>query len=66
MLRKRIAFVITSLLFLLPVPVMATQGVQAIQLQRSYPALIGRETNNIVELKITADQEGIEIRSFRF
>lgn len=66
MLRKRIAFVITSLLFLLPVPVMATQGVQAIQLQRSYPALIGRETNNIVELKITADEEGIEIRSFRF
>ena len=66
MLRKRIAFVITSLLFLLPVPVMATQGVQAIQLQRSYPVLIGRETNNIVELKITADEEGIEIRSFRF
>ena len=66
MLRKRIAFVITSLLFLLPVPVMATQGVQALQLQRSYPVLIGRETNNIVELKITADEEGIEIRSFRF
>ena len=66
MYRKRVPFVIASLSILLTAIGQAESGVQAIQLQRSYPVLIGRETNNIVELKVTADREGIEIRSLRF
>ena len=46
--------------------VTAAPVIHALQLQRAYPALIGRETNNIVELKVTAEEEGTEIKSLRF
>ena len=57
---------ITAFFFSFPVLVEAAPAVRAIQLQRLYPALIGRETNNIVELKVTAEKEGTEIHSLRF
>lgn len=66
MLINRFLLVITVIILLLPAALTAGPATQAIQLQRSYPALIGRKTNNIVELKVTVSEEGIEIRSFRF
>ena len=66
MLINRFALVITVIILLLPAALTAGPATQAIQLQRSYPALIGWKTNNIVELKVTVSEEGIEIRSFRF
>lgn len=62
----RLTLVITGFTWLISAGVSAAPVVQAIQLQRSYPVLIGRETNNILELKVTTAQEGIEIRSFHF
>ena len=63
---KYLAFLITAFLFSELPTLSAARGIHALQLQRAYPALIGRETNNIVELKVTAEEEGHAIKSLQF
>lgn len=66
MFKNRFSLFVTSIILFLPAMLNAGSGTQVIQLQRSYPVLIGRKTNNIVELKVTVPKKGIEIRSLRF
>ena len=63
---KYLAFLITAFLFSELPTLSAARGIHALQLQRAYPALIGRETNNIVELKVTVEEEGHAIKSLQF